>query len=33
MGIVFQSGIGKFSPVAGLGFAKKMICDEPQCIF
>jgi hypothetical protein len=33
MGIAFQSGIGEASPIAGLGFFKGMICDEPHCIF
>jgi hypothetical protein len=33
MGIVFQSGIEDFSPIAKLGFSKGMTCDDPDCIF
>jgi len=33
MGIVFQSGIGKASPIARQGYWIGMICDEPYCIF
>jgi hypothetical protein len=33
MGIVYQSVIEESAPIAGLGFVKGSICDEPHCIF